>query len=243
MVDLRHFSLGDMTRMGRDLRDLGVNAGNMENVSQQIVNYMQSALIDAETKEPACMMSNLYMSCPNEIEPFHPTPHQNGQALEESWQLMLMATAGLPANDQTNKASLVPPILPMLSAQSVAQYPIWETILTQMGMPVDYLVQKDRRFALELATTSFNLILIPNFKDKPELFQSEARYIFQQVETLFGLGGMLPSGQLFVLLMFSKIAVHDEMIELFQPLALSLKLAFLPYTYQHWQSYSNAIVR
>jgi hypothetical protein len=44
-----------------------------------------------------------------------------------------------------------------------------------------------------------------------------------------GFGGMLPSGNLFVVILFSKVYIPRETADMFRPLSLSVRLAVLPF--------------
>jgi hypothetical protein len=43
------------------------------------------------------------------------------------------------------------------------------------------------------------------------------------------MGGLLPSGEFFAVILFSRVVISPEVASLFRTLALSVKLAFLPY--------------
>lgn len=50
------------------------------------------------------------------------------------------------------------------------------------------------------------------------------------VRSVLGFGGLLPGGDLFVVILFSRVPISREVADLFRPLALSAKLAVLPFT-------------
>jgi len=49
------------------------------------------------------------------------------------------------------------------------------------------------------------------------------------VSSVLGFGGLLPSGNLFATIMFSKVPISEEVALLFRPLTLSAKIALLPH--------------
>jgi len=49
------------------------------------------------------------------------------------------------------------------------------------------------------------------------------------IRSVIGFGGMLPSGNLFAVILFTKVPIPRETADLFRPLALSVKLAILPF--------------
>jgi two-component system NtrC family sensor kinase len=51
-----------------------------------------------------------------------------------------------------------------------------------------------------------------------------------KVRSVLGMGGLLPSGEFFVTIMFSKVRIARETAAMFRTLALSMKLALLPFS-------------
>ena len=49
------------------------------------------------------------------------------------------------------------------------------------------------------------------------------------IHSVLGFGGMLPSGNLFVVILFSKVHIPRETADMFKPLSLSVKLTVLPF--------------
>ncbi len=49
------------------------------------------------------------------------------------------------------------------------------------------------------------------------------------VRSVLGFGGVLPRGELFAVIVFARIPLPPETAEMFKPLALSVKLAILPF--------------
>ncbi len=238
MFDLRKFSLEDMTQIGRDWRNLGAAAGGIPAAAEHIVRYVQNQLIDGESGEPVCLLTNLYITVrgkalsPALREIALKKLSDSTISLSQLWCLRLIASAGMPAANEFAIATPDPQVIPIPNAQSVAQYPLFEQLLSQMGISAEYLIQDDPTLTLELAASPLNIFLIPNLEKTPQLLRPNTILIPQETHSLFGIGGMLPSGQFFFLLMFSKIEMKHEMVELFKPLALSLKLALLPYVNQ-----------
>ncbi len=49
MIDLRRFTLGDMTELGSALRRLGEGAESMEEVATAVARHLYTFLVDSET--------------------------------------------------------------------------------------------------------------------------------------------------------------------------------------------------
>jgi DNA-binding NtrC family response regulator len=53
-----------------------------------------------------------------------------------------------------------------------------------------------------------------------------------RIQTVLGFGGPLPSGDIFAMILFTKVVLSHDTAELFKPLSLSLKLAVLEHAQQ-----------
>ena len=49
------------------------------------------------------------------------------------------------------------------------------------------------------------------------------------IKSVMGFGGMLPSSNIFVIIMFLKVSISKETADLFKNLSLNIKLALLPF--------------
>jgi hypothetical protein len=51
------------------------------------------------------------------------------------------------------------------------------------------------------------------------------------IRSFVGMGGLLPSGKYFAVILFARVAISRDVAQLFRTLAQSVKLAFLPFSY------------
>jgi hypothetical protein len=49
------------------------------------------------------------------------------------------------------------------------------------------------------------------------------------IRSVLGFGGVLPSGDLFAMILFSRVRIPREIAELFKTLSLNVKVALLPF--------------
>jgi hypothetical protein len=51
----------------------------------------------------------------------------------------------------------------------------------------------------------------------------------QRIQSVLGFGGLLPSGELFATILFTRTYIPREVADLFKTLALNVKVALLPF--------------
>lgn len=234
MFDLSHFSLSDMTRCGIELRALGAGASSMEEVGQRLVRYLFEHLRQPDLSEPACALVRLFVT-------------QSYSALEEGQQeaarailgdirpspslkcLSLLATAGLEPPWNSRYDSVGHRALPLPSEESVNRSPMIAQLMRQLGVDVGVLLGSDSRLVLDLDQHTFNVFHVADARGSSYI---PAQRDFVQpygVQSVIGFGGLLPDGELFATILFSRVPVARGVADLFRPLALNLKLAMLPF--------------
>ncbi len=84
---------------------------------------------------------------------------------------------------------------------------------------------------MELDDTTFNVFYVPQALGSPHIPAQHDFVVPYGVESVLGFGGMLPTGDLFAVVLFSRVPVPADTAELFASLALSVKVAVLPFAH------------
>ena len=80
-----------------------------------------------------------------------------------------------------------------------------------------------------MSQTTYNVFLIPEAYVSRHVPDQKDFVIPFNVQSVIGFGGILPSGNLFAIIMFSKVKVSRQTADMFRSLALSVKIAILPF--------------
>jgi hypothetical protein len=234
MFDLSQFSLSDMTRCGIELRKLGASASSMEEVGQRVVRYLYEHLRRPDLSEPACVLVRVFVT-------------QSYSALDENQQeaarailgtnratptlkcLTLLATAGDEPHWNSRAASAGHKALPLPSEESVARSPMIAQLIRQLGVDVGLLLGSDPRLVLDLDQHTFNVFHVAEAHGSSYIPAQRDFVIPYGVRSVIGFGGLLPDGELFATILFSRVSVARGVADLFRPLALNQKLAMLPF--------------
>jgi two-component system, NtrC family, sensor kinase len=94
---------------------------------------------------------------------------------------------------------------------------------------VGVLLGGDQRLVLDLDQHTFNVFHVPEAKGSSYIPAQRDFVIPYSVCSVVGFGGLLPDGELFATILFSRVPVARGIADLFRPLALNLKLAMLPF--------------
>ena len=100
-------------------------------------------------------------------------------------------------------------------------------LIRQFGLDVGKVLEPDEKFLLDYEQKTYNVFHVPHALGSPIIPAQQEFVIPHGICSVLGFGGMLPSGDLFATILFSKIAISREKAEMFKPLALSVKVALL----------------
>ncbi len=234
MFDLENFSLSDMIACGSRLRGLGAGAASLEQVAGRIVRHLYENLVDSQSGKRSCAMIRFYTTHPfgeldDELRKFAHSmlgEHSESPAMK---CLVLLATAGdrpewnQRANSAGHKA------IPLPSEKIVAQFPMISQLLSQFGLEIGSVLKPDPAIIMDYEQKTFNVFHVSEAVGSPYIPAQTEFVIPLGIRSVLGFGGMLPSGELFASIMFSKVHISSETAHMFETLALSAKLAVLPF--------------
>lgn len=234
MFDLEDFTFGQMTQAGANLRTLGEEAGSMEEVANRIVQYLYNNFISKTTNQKACVLVRLFKThLFGELEEpllgFAKDMLRGMTASPETRCLTLLATAGERPEWNSRLASEGHKAIPLPSERAVENAPMISQLLSQLGLSFSALQKPDPTLMLEKEQpAAFNVFHVPEAQGSAYVPAQKEFVIPYGIKSVVGFGGLLPTGDLFVVIAFSRVHVSRESAELFKTLALSVKLALVP---------------
>lgn len=232
MSQLGHFTLSDMVRASAALRQLGRGAGSIEEFAQRVVEFLREDLTarttgEAETTLIRFYKTHAYEGLPAELQSFaqgllgHETPAPAMKCLT------LMATVGDEPAWCDRRASQGHRAVPLPSEEVVARLPMIAQLIRQFGLDASTVVRPDPDVLLELDEKTYNVFHVAQAAGSAHI-PAQDFVAVHNVAAALGFGGMLPNGDLFAVVLFSRVAIPDETAELFKTLAVSVKVALLP---------------
>ena len=240
--NLAEFSLHDMTVCSSTLRTLSEGATDMEDAAHRLVKYLYDSMIDGDTGKPACALVRLFTTrVYRDLSAAHQACVQNvlgvGRATPDMKCLTLFATAGERPEWNHTDLSQRYKAIPLVSNEFVAQFPMFSQLFIQLGINVDATLRSKPKLLIDEDEHTFNVFYVPDAVGNPFVPIQHEFVIPYGVRSVLGFGGLLPSGNLFVVILFTKVFLFRSTADLFKPLALSAKLALLPFddppTVQH----------
>ena len=232
MSQLGHFTLSDMVRTSVSLRRLGHGASSVEEFGRRVVTFLRDDLATDGTGEPETALvrfykTHAYEGLPPDLQSFARGLLHNDVPSPAMKCLTLMATVGDEAEWCDRLASQGHRAVPLPSEKGVARLPMIAQLIRQFGLDASTVVRPDPDVLLELDEKTYNVFHVAQAAGSAHI-PAQDFVSTHGVAAALGFGGMLPNGDLFAVVLFSKVAIPDETAELFKTLAVSVKVALLP---------------
>ncbi len=141
----------------------------------------------------------------------------------------LLATRGINAKWNSPNNSQRHRVIPLPSDQAVEQIPMMRSMLKQMGMDIPSIIAPDPDIVLDLSQKTYNVFHIPCAEGNDHI-PMQAEFVKPYgVKSVLGFGSVLPSGNVFVVIIFSRTAIDAETANRFVTMALNVKMAIIPF--------------
>jgi len=234
MSNIDDFTLKDMVEFSAAFRQIGSGAASMEEVADKIVHYLYENLVDKRTGEKGCVLVRLFKTHPyyeldEDLQEFARNAMKTSPESPAMKCLVLLASAGTLPEWHSRKQSRGHKAIPLPSEHFIEAFPMIRQLVQQMGLEVNTILQPDPAVVLDMAQRTFNVFLISEAAGSVYVPAQDDFVIPFGVRSVIGFGGVLPSGNLFIIIMFSKDPVPRETADMFKSLALSVKVALLSF--------------
>ncbi len=235
VFDLAPFALSDMIAASAALRDADNSATCMEEAAGAIVRYLADHLIDKATSTSACALVRLY-----KLHPYAELPSDVQAAarravvddsvlLDEVNCLVQLASVGIEEGWNDRRASQRHQAIPLPSAAALRRLPMVAALLSALQIDHDWVVGSALTPIGTNEDQPYDVFHVPDARNCPSVPDQEDFVIPYGIRSVVGFGGVLPSGSMFAVVVFSTVSNPREAADLFGPLALAAKVALLPF--------------
>lgn len=232
MTQLTKYQLSDMLTLGAALRGMANGCTSMEAVARRVVDRLYDALPD-ESGESALVLARLYKThrcgdLDQALQAFA-SSIMGKQIAPDTRSLVLLATRGSePAwNDRATSAGHK--AIPLPDPEFIARLPMVYEVFRQFGLDLAEVVRTGTVASGAADRKPFGVFLVQSALGSPHIPAQTDFVVRHGVRSVLAFGGDLPSGDVFVTLLFSRVEISRQLADLFSPLALSAKLALLPF--------------
>jgi hypothetical protein len=234
MYSLNQFTISDMIECGAALRKLGTSEDTMEAVADKIARFFYSHFHDPRNQESALALARFfkthdYGKLPTDLQHIVRQTLNQDSIPDNLKCLTLLGTAGDRPEWNSRTSSISHQVIPLPSKQMLSQVPMMSQLIQQLGLTIESVVSPDPEMIVDMEERTYNVFYVPNAQGSPYIPDQEEFVMPLDVQSVLGFGGILPSGNLMIVILFSKVLIERETAELFRPLALNTKMPILPF--------------
>lgn len=234
MYDVTKLTQDDIAQCGAALRQMDEGSNNMEEVANKIVRYLYDQMTDKATGQNSFALVRLFKTHPyseldSELQQFAAgvLGHQPEDPATKC--LTLLATAGAKQAWNSRKTSTGHKAIPLPSEAMVKAFPMISNLVKQLGLQVTDVLNPDPSMLVDTHQKTYNVFHVPSAAGSEYIVAQEEFVIAERIKSVLGLGGLLPSGNLFVVIMFSKVPITSEAASMFRPISPRVNQALLPF--------------
>ncbi|HXI13307.1 MAG TPA: hypothetical protein VNM92_11805 [Thermoanaerobaculia bacterium] len=235
VLDISNFTTSDMMRARAKLREIrDLRSASMEEAAQHVVDYFYEQLRVGFDGPPACGLIRIFKTHPygeldEDLQSFASAAMPGVAIVPATKCLTLLATRGEKPEWNSRHNSDGHRAIPLVSEEMVRKAPMVSRLISQLGLSIPSVLSPDPSRILEAQEKTYDIFHIADALDSPYLPAQDQFVKPYAIKSVLGFGGILPSGDFFATIMFSKVSISAGTAQLFAPLALNVKICLLPF--------------
>ena len=234
MFDVSKFRLQDMTACSAALRQLGAGASSIDIAADRITRYLYATLTTGADEDPACVLVRLFKTHPYErlspeLQALADVRLGDKPANPGMKCLTLLASTGAVEGWNHPAQSSRFRVIPLDGPNTLANLPMFSQLFAQFHIDLPFLEQAGSSLLMDQYATAFNAFHVPQALGSPYVPGQTDFVVPFGIQSVFGFGGLLSTGEMFAVILFAKVPVTRETADLCKAFALSTKLALAPF--------------
>ncbi len=230
--DIQNFTIRDMTNMGKELRNMSEGAGSLECAAGRIVNYFYKSVIDGGSGNKACALARLFVTAdygklPGSLQDFASRFIQSDSIDPHMKCLTLMGTVGDQPQWNSRDGSVGHQAIPLPSEEVINSIPMIQNLISQFGLDAREVINPNPELILDMEQKTYNVFFVQEALGSDMIPAQEEFVVPFGIQSVLGFGGLFPSGEMYVVILFFKVRVPAEVVDYFKSLSLNIKVSLL----------------
>lgn len=229
--DLTQFSLTDMLRCGSILRREVRDGESMEESAARLCRTLYDMARHAQTDERQCVLVRLYKTHPYgqlqpDLQEFARSTLAAGEAVDARTKcLTLLGSAGDRPEWNDRRTSRGHRSIALTGQRIASRAPMIGAMIAGFGLDVAQVVKPGSDTVSAIAGRSYGIFFVQDARGSPTI-PAQAEFVMPNgVRSVIGFGGALRTGDMFAVIMFTRVSVPREAADRFRNVALDVKSA------------------
>lgn len=226
-ADLENFDLQQMLRCGLGLRRATNGAPTMEDALARVCRFLYEELQDRNGNR-ACALVRAYKTHPyGDLEPdlqkFARRLMGGGAPAPSMKCLTLMATAGDRPDWNDRRRSAGHQAIPLPRPDIVEKAPMIAQLIRQFGLDLAQVVTASHEVVRDMEGRTYGVFFVEDANGSPYIPAQEEFVRPHGIRSVIGYGGALRGGDLFAVILFTRVLVAQDVADRFRTIALDVK--------------------
>ena len=233
MPNLAQLSVMNLPQLSEAIDTCAKDARSMEEAAQQIVQGLHAIFVD-DKGQPSCALIRCFKTHRYDHLPFE--LRESAQSIQSDIAdvpgakcLVLMGSAGIEPQWNSRRSSTGHQAIPLPSPKIVGRFPMISQVMIQLGVDVSRVLRPNDDLIVDMHERTYNVFYVEEAQGSPHIPAQEQFVKPYGIQSVVGFGGILPSGDLCIVILFSRVRLERNKAELFKPLAVTVKSALLPF--------------
>ncbi len=230
MYSLETFTKVDVSHCAVALRNLEYESQTMEDAAGRIVRYIYDNFRNPRNGDRELALARFFKTHP--YRELDTRLQGEAQAIVQDRYispatkcLTLLATAGEEPYWNTRQSSRGHQAIPLIDEDFVRRAPMILQLIQQFGLDVSAVIETNPALITKSPHRAFNVFHIPTALNSPYIPAQKDFVVPYRVKSVLGFGGMLPSNELFAVILFSKAFVPVETANRFKFISAYVRVA------------------
>ena len=231
--DLTKFGLAEMLRLGIDLRKKMGAQETFETAADAVCEHLYNELAGPDGNR-ACALVRCYKThpfgeLPADLKEFARGNLSEGIVRPSMKCLTLMATVGDERDWNSRQRSREHKAIPLPSPEIVEQAPMIAQLLREFGLDLSDLLDPGKEVVRDLMGKTYGVFHVADAQGSRFIPAQEDFVLRYGIRSVLGFGGSLAMGDLFAIILFSKVPIPESSADRFRTVALDVKSGFFKF--------------
>lgn len=233
--DLANFGLSEMLRTSGAIHRAAASAPTMESCARRICRALYNELVDPDGAR-ACALVRCYKThefgdLPYDLQRFAQRTLESVRPPVSSMRcLTLLATAGEQPAWNSRRLSRGHQAIPLPSAQIVERAPMITQLVKDFGLQLSDIVNPTPDVVRNLSGKTYDIFHVEEARGSQSIPAQDEFVVRHGVRSVVGFGGSLTSGNLYAVILFSRVPVSRASADRFRTIALDVKTLFFGFS-------------
>lgn len=235
--NIRNFSLGEMAECTGAIRRMGSSSDSMQSLAEHMATHFYYNFRESSgtTQFALCRVfrTESFAGLAEEQKAYASRSFDTRLSLPAMKCMVLEGTKGdLPEWSQPGR-SQGHWVIPLPSEKLVTEMPMISALISDFGLRIKDVLEPPESLFIGKSEEDYNIFLVAQAEGS-QVIPAQTSFVQpHQIKSVLGFGGMLPSGNLFATILFSKVVIRRDVADMFRCIALASTLSMMKFDKTH----------